>query len=266
MRFFIILFNVFAMQTHPYFSLAFSNQSLSDCQVKMIQNRQPYVQIFKIFKFLGFWDDDEISTRHRRFAIASYGNCFIYCLAIAMSTLQNHELSNILDATKFVLLGLVNIYSIFAFVTKKSTLCELLDTIDQIELENPDVTPYIDRACVLIHRIFCMIVASLIVIYLVYISSPLQLHQLHPMYVPELIKDYKLTFYCFWLYQNFNGAYTIIAYVPIHEFRCSLMIMLNHILQYLGDKLENLTAEKDNYEDAKNELGKCVKLHINILR
>lgn len=230
----------------------------------MIPKREPYTTIFKVLSFLGFWN--EVPKRHKRIAL-SLMILFVVCfnLIIILSLVQAKDLNDVLDGIKIAPILLVIVISINDFNMKKSKICDLLELIEEMENDYPESKPHFDEAFRTVKNIFITEVAFIVLLWISFILSPLIANKLmFPAYIPEIIKDYDETFYIYWAYESISGFYCAFLHLPIHEFRCSLLIVLNGYMKFFRNKLSSLAASKENYEKAKSELVNCVKIHLQI--
>ena len=230
----------------------------------MIPKREPYTTIFKVLNFLGFWN--EIPKWHKRIAICVMVLSTIgYCSIIMLSLLQAKDLSDALEGIKVAPILLTIAISINDFILKKSKVRELLELIEEIEEEHPESKSYFDEAFGFIKNIFVVEIIFIGILYISYFFSPLIMNKLmFPAYIPDIIEDYVATFYVYWTYESFCGFYTAILHLPVHEFRCSLLIVLNGCMKFFRKTLNDLRATKDNYEEAKERLASCVKIHLQM--
>lgn len=230
--------------------------------MKTIPKREPYTTIFKVLSFLGLWN--EVPKRHKRIAMSAmvlFTVC--YFIIIMLSLLQAKDLNDVLEGIKIAPILLVIVISINDFNLKKSKVCDLLELIEEMENDYPESKPYFDDSFKFVKNIFVTEVAFTGLLYISFILSPLIANKLmFPAYIPEIIKEYDdATFYIYWAYESISGLYCAFVHMPIYEFRCSLLIVLNGYMKFFRNKLSCLTASKENYEKAKNELVNCVKIH-----
>jgi len=227
----------------------------------MIPKREPYKTIFKLLSFLGFWN--EIPKWHKRIAISMMTLCTAgFCMIIMLSLLQAEDLSDVLEGIKVVPILLTIVISVNDFILKKSKVCDLLELIEEIEDENPESKSHFDEAFRVIKNIFMAETIFIGLLYISFVLSPLIMTKLaFPAYTPDIIKDYDATFYIYWMYESICGLYCAFLHLPIHEFRCSLLIVLNGYVGFFRDKLSNLQATKEDYDKAKEQLRSCVKIH-----
>ncbi|KAL7029828.1 hypothetical protein ACKWTF_006384 [Chironomus riparius] len=193
----------------------------------MIPKREPYTTIFKVLTFLGFWN--EIPKWQKRIAIVvKFFSSIGYCTIILLSLLQAKDLNDALEGIRVIPILLTIAISINDFILKKSKVRGLLELMEEIEEEHPESKSYFDEAFGFIKKIFAVETIFIVIIYISYFLSPLIIKKLmFPAYIPKIFEDYRATFYVYWIYESFCGFYTAVLHLPVHEFRCSLLIVLN---------------------------------------
>jgi hypothetical protein len=223
----------------------------------MLLNREPYRTTFKIFTFLGFWD--EIPVRHKRLTLhIPLALFFIYAFTIGLSFLQADELKDALVALEILHLVLVILFSIFDMLMKKVKVKKLLQIVDKIELENPEVSCFIDSACWINCVVYLLVFFFTVATFLFYAFTPLVTGKLaFPVYMPEIVKDEPSVFYLFWVMQVIIGSYSGFSNFMLYEFRNGLMVLLWKIVECYQEKLRKLKC-------TKVELQKCVEFHLRI--
>jgi hypothetical protein len=227
----------------------------------MLLNREPLKSTFKFFTFFGLWD--EIPVRQKRWTLKAPTFLFIFCASlITLSILQGDGLENTLDVVKIVPVVVNFIYLLFSFLLKKQEVRKLIQLVEEIEAENDEFSAYMDEALKMIKRIAFTIATLAAVMFLPFVFIPLFIGKLSfPMFTPNILKDEALTFYAYWLLQCFAGFYCIIIYNPLHEFRCSLLVILDSIMQCFRAKLRSIDGSSKNM---LNDLKGCIKLHLQI--
>jgi hypothetical protein len=230
----------------------------------MLHHREPYKSTFKLLTFLGFWDEIPIWQKRLTLKIPMvFGVGF--AVSVAFSILQAENFEDTLDALKIVPLLIVIIFSALRFIQNKSELAKLLGVIREIELENPEAVLVVDCACKLVKGIFIRVLSFSSMLLLLFLISPYLIGKLSfAVYVPEVLKNNKPFFYGMWAFQGLSGSYCTLINILIHEFRCSLLIVLDRIMRCFRLKLQELRAERESPEIMQKELQKCINLHIRI--
>jgi hypothetical protein len=235
----------------------------------MLLNREPYKSILKVFTFLGFWD--EISMRQRRWTFFTpLSLLFFEEIFIFLSVLQAHTLQEMLDAAKIIpLLPVIN-FSLYSFYIKKSKLKKLIEIIDSIERDDPRAAFHIDKGCAIFKKVIqCMACFMAVLMTVIILGSVTYKHLIFPMYMPEFIEHVhlkSLIFYCFWFIESIVSVHSALSYVLFHEFRCSLLIILSHVMEFYREKMRSLKPNKDNPDEMKKELQYCADLNQRIKR
>ncbi|KAG5673339.1 hypothetical protein PVAND_003398 [Polypedilum vanderplanki] len=229
----------------------------------MLLNREPYKTAFKVFTFLGFWDEISIVQRRWTFKLPIF-LIFVLVLMAFTSFFQARDFHDALISLATLPILTVIIFSIFDFLYKKEQLKKFLVLVDEIESENPDVSVYIDKACKLNTLIYLVVLVVLILTYLTYAIIPLIIHKLtFPIYLHEKFDDSFLVFYGIWFIQTLIGMYSTLTLYIFFEFRNSLLVLITHIMRYYRYKLSNLSSIIVD-QKARMELIKCIKLHLQI--
>lgn len=231
---------------------------------KMYPKREPFKTMFKLFSFFGFWN--EIPKWHKRIAMFVLFSCTVgYSIMILLSLFQANKLSDILDGVKILPILITIVISLYGFILKKSKVQDLLEVLEEMEEADPESKPYFDEAYGMVKNILLSEVMFVVLLFLTYVSTPLILKKLiFPAYIPDIINDYEATFYVYWIYQSLSGLYTAVSHTPVIDFRCSLLIVFNGYMKYFCDKLRSLASTKDNFQEAKDQLVKCLIIHQRI--
>lgn len=232
----------------------------------MIPTREPYKIFFKIFNFLGFWD--ELPKWHKRIVTGLMIICSVlYTLIITLPIFQQDDLIDVLNVLKIAPMLIMVVINLYDFIRKKSKIREILELIEELESENSESKSYFDDAFKLIYNIFLVEAIFLTLFICSFVVTPLIIDKLmFPSYMPDIIKDYRITFYIYWMFENVSAIYCTIVYIQIQEFRCSLLLILNNYMEFFRMKLRNLHATKENVQEAKIELVNCVKIHHQIMK
>jgi hypothetical protein len=229
----------------------------------MLATREPYKSTFKLFTFIGIWDD--FPVWQERLAKAALLHCIFGGILAALAILQANELKDIIEAVKVIPMFVILLFSMHDFYRKREKLQELLEIIDDIEAENPESSEYIDVACGRVKRNFTIIASFIAVLFCIVVICPLWLGKLtFPFFLPEAFEESFIVFLVYWMMQNINAGYCALTYIPIHEFRCSLLMVLEQIMECLRYKLFCLKEVKEDAEGTKREFEKCIRFHILI--
>lgn len=241
-------------------------QFLSDFHWRMFEDREPYKTTFKVLTFFGFWD--EISLRHKRYALASFlGLVIPFVITINLSVLQANEFNEIVNRVSFVPLTIFVPHTILDFAHKKQKFRTFLDMMDLIELEYPDITTRLNQVCKFVTKVFVYVSFLEMLASLAYAMSPILIGDLViPIKLPQLLQNNQFAYSALWIYEVAFQIYLAFIFLSIHQLLCSFPIVLFHIMQHLREKLAALKFDKQQPNDAKKELIKCVELHIHIKR
>ncbi|KAG5684281.1 hypothetical protein PVAND_013517 [Polypedilum vanderplanki] len=222
----------------------------------MLLNRESYRTLLKILTFFGLWD--EISVKQKRFTFKVPIIITILCgLIIALSLLQIDEFEKILEVFEITPMIIFVIISTFNFIYTKENLKNLLGIIDQIEEENCEISVVIDEACKLIKKLFTAFTILLTFVLINHTFCPFVFGKLNfPVYTPEILNDSQFMFYAPWLLHSIVAIYCGITNLALQGFRYSLLIIIDYVIQYFRQKLNNSNSDVD--------LIKCVKLHLHI--
>ncbi|KAG5684279.1 hypothetical protein PVAND_013515 [Polypedilum vanderplanki] len=242
-------------------NLDFFLQFISETQQRMLLDREPYRLMFKIFTFLGFWD--EISLGQRTLTmIAPIVEVISCALCISLSTLQSKDLRDVLDVAKAIAFLVFVLYAFVLFMVKKSEVEDLIELIDDIEEENSELTPFIDNICKLIKHRFHTIMIFTVIIFVLFIITPFIINRpMFPMITPKILQGTNSMFFISWISQNLMGSYVYIFFVPWHEFRCGLLMTLEAILKGMRHKVTEIKCDS---LVIKEDLVKCIKLHLRV--
>jgi hypothetical protein len=235
-----------------------------DFKRTMLLDRKPYKSTFKLFTFLGFWDEIPIRQRRLTFFMPIYF-LILEEVLVHLSPLQAENLNELLDAIKVLPILHVCNFSIYNLVRNKAKLLELLEIVNQIERENPNAKIHIDNGCAVVKKLFqCTAVFTSVTFSTFLIASLIRGQLIFPLYFFDFIGHRNVVFWLYWALEVYVAIYFCISYIPIQEFRCSLLIILFHVMEHFRERLRNLKALKDNPEDVEKELQNCIKLHLQI--
>jgi hypothetical protein len=224
----------------------------------MLMSREPYKTAFKFFNFVGLWD--EISVWQERVTLKiPWIISSVCCLQIALSMLQIDSLDRILEVIEIVPMFMITFASTFNFSQTRGQLSDLLDIIDEIEIENTEIVAVIEGACRVIRRIFICLLSLTISVSSINTICPFLFGKLN--FPAFTLSNCVIDFYAPWLMTSFAGFYCGISFVVTHEFRCSLLIILDAIMKSYRQRLLDV---KMSGSDSAAEMVKCIKLHLQI--
>lgn len=231
----------------------------------MLLEREPYKTTFKVFTFIGFWDEIPIWQKRITFHAALFFMLLEEFLIIP-SILKSETLEGKLDAMKVLaLLPFIN-YSMYSFVKNKQKLKDLTAVIDQIERENPSATYHIEKGFVFVKIVFRCVVSFMMLVLVLFALTPIVIGQLIcPLYIPRYFIAYESWFfYAYWLLESIIAVHSFLSYISIHEFRCSLLVVFYHVMECFREKLRSLKISKLTQKEAKVEIEKCIKFHLQL--
>ncbi|KAG5673337.1 hypothetical protein PVAND_003396 [Polypedilum vanderplanki] len=229
----------------------------------MLLNREPYKTVFKIFTFIGFWDEIPIVQRRWTFNVPLTLN-ILFILMVYATFFRAHDFNDAITALSTLPILTVIIFSIFDFLHKKEKLNKFLALVNEIESENPDVSVYIDKACKFNTMIYSIVLFVLFFTHITYAIIPSMTNKLvFPLHLHEKLDKNAFVFYFLWIFQVSSGFYSTYTSFLLFEFRNSLLVLITHIMNYYCYKLSNLSSMVSDHK-AKLELEKSTKLHLQI--
>lgn len=231
----------------------------------MFEKREPFNKILRILTLFGFWD--EVSGVHRVLATSTYFIFVLFhCLIVNLSLLQIQKMEEFLQFIMIMPMMIILIASVRIFKEKKCKVKMLLEILTEME-EEESAKPYFDKTCSFLHNFSKLMAVSTIAFSLIFAVSTILVNKLKfPMFIPRIWMNREEIFYCYWFYQSLAISYFSILSVCLHELACAFLITLRAYIRHFRRKLSSLKSSKENYEDDKREMVKCIASHHKILR
>jgi hypothetical protein len=231
----------------------------------MFENQQPFKVILKSLSFFGFYRQEELSIRYKRFSAFSYGVFTIYTLFIFFAYL---EVQNAKELTLYLIVApnylLIHVM-VANFLMKRKKIEKFVRKFGE-HFENELISEnFLQKALKTAKLVFTIkiIAAMFCLIFGIVIPAINRRHLiiiLKPSYFFKGLDDY----YIVQIVINFAILYASPIFMMIQELSLNILLLIRSYQSYLQHNLRNLNLE--SIEDGKNGLSKCVEIHLNLKR
>lgn len=238
------------MQRSSLVSYNFSSWS----DLKVMETKEPFRTIFKIFNILGIWGEN--SRRYKINSFVAYIICFVLPgILNFLSVLQAKTAEDIIGIVIFTPVILITLCFTFFFISRKERIKEYLQNMHEIFLQYPEAQPYIDTSywistilcfTIYIFGTFCVFVSCVVAL----LIGKLQMKFL----VPEFLQDIPETFYLLVAFQTLFFLYAGFLLASFQEFFFLLIVMMHGYFKFCESQFQEL------------DIRKCVQIHLNLRR